>query len=306
MVPLSEAKAGEGVKPAGPIGGTDIGQALLPPTGLYGALYGAAINIDAWFDDAGSRVPAGGNSFSGGGGLMYVYPWQIFGGSIASTLAGGFERTCIGFKPAPEQCSSGARDIYSDIFFWSRLFPSADFANQPDNGPKIPYGLAIGFGLGVSFPTGQYSADRAVNIGANVFDVAPSVALTYNTRSLLGEMFGQATEFSGRLFLNNYTRNSDTEWQSGRLLNLDFAITQRQNQWQYGLAGIATYQIENDVVHGINIGNRAKGLAVGPIVSYNFDLDGRSYNFAAKGLFTVAGENSTSSQVLVVRLGTKF
>ncbi|MCD9029150.1 transporter [Luteimonas sp. BDR2-5] len=306
LLPVFAAHAGEGVKPAGPIGGTDIGQALLPPPGLYGVTFAGAVNIDGFFDDSGSRMPVGGDSYVGGVGLMYVYPRQVFGGSIATTLAIGYERTCVAFKPAPESCSSGLFDAYSDVVFWTRFFPNADFRAQGESDAMVTYGLAFGLGVGVTFPTGEYSAGSPINVGSNVYGIAPSIALTYNRKSIFGEALGQATEFSGRLFLNNYTDNEDTDWSSGRMLSFDFAVTQRQDQWQYGVAGVATYQIQDDIVQSVNIGNRAKGVALGPIVSRNFIVDGRPYILSAKALLSVAGENGASSQALVVRFGTRF
>lgn len=298
------ARAGEGTVPAGPIGGTDIAQALPLPAGVYGALYGAVADATKWYGPDGETETHKAHLLAGGFGLGVVYPVTIFGGSVRSSIAAGYEQTCARFS-GPAQCTHGARDLYSDIFFWSRFFPSADYSSQPE-GSHIPYGLAVGFGLGVNFPTGQYSTNQWVNVGSNVYDFAPSIAVTYNMRSLLGNYFGQATEFSGRLFLNTYTKDHAHNYQSGMMPSLDFAVTERNNNWQYGIAGFAYYQIQDDVVDGVNIGNRSKLLELGPLVSYTFKAAGRPMNLTAKALFAIDGRNTPFSSSLFVRLATKF
>ena len=302
------AQAAEGIRPAGPIGGTDIKQALLPPPGLYGVGVGIYMDLPARFSTPNRELDSSGSTGAAGVGLLYVYDGEVLGGSLASSVSASYERTCFGLNPGPETCSSGFADVYSDVLMWSRFFPSADFASQLSGSTPIPYGLTVLVGLGVNFSTGTYDSERPVNIGSNVFDIAPNFALTYTTKSIFGDAPGQATEFSARLFLNNYTKNSDTDYQTGRLANVDFAITQRVNQWQFGLAGAAYAQFEDDEIGGRkhpNDGNRMLGLSVGPIVSYDLMWDEKPWNATLKGFTTVAGENATVANGIIFRLSTK-
>lgn len=297
----SMVHSGQGVIPAGPLGGTDISQALLPPPGFYGSWYGAMGTAKRWFESDGSTSALSANILGSGFGVAVVYPIKIFDGAIMSTIGSGYQRTC-----AQGECSRGGRDIYADLFFWSRFFPAYTDNKWPEEKVKIPYGVAIAFGLGIQFPTGQYSSGSKANVGSNVYDFAPSVAVTYTTPSLLGEYFGQATEYSGRMFVNNYTENHVSDYQSGRMLSLDFALTQRHNRWQYGLAGTGLYQVEDDVVKGKNIGNRTKYLQPGVIVSYNFILDGKASSVTAKLLSAVDGRNTVSATSFYLRLVTEL
>lgn len=302
------ANAAEAIKPAGPIGGTDIRQAFIPPPGLYGVGVGVGLNLPTYWTSDDSLGASGGSRVVGAG-LMYVYDTQIFGGSLASTVFGSYERTCFGPTPFPESCSTGIGDVYSDVLMWSRFFPSEHFASQSKGGIPIPYGLQVLAGLGVTFPTGNYDSQRMINNGVNVFDFAPNVALTYTTPSIFGDQPGQATEFSARFFLNNYTKNGATDYQTGQIASLDFAVTQRVNQWQFGLAGTGFVQFEDDEIAGIrhpNDGNRAKSLSLGPVISYDFLWEDRPWNITLKGLFGVTGENTARANGFVLRLGTKL
>lgn len=302
-------QAAEGIRPAGPIGGTDIKQALLPPPGLYAVGVGIGMDLPARFSTRNHELNSSGSTGAAGVGLLYVYDRQVLGGSLASSISASYERTCFGLEPGPERCSSGFADDYSDILMWSRFFPSARFTDQPPGSAPIPFGVTVLVGLGVNFSTGTYDSDRPVNIGSNVFDIAPNFALTYTTRSIFGDGPGQATEFSARFFLNNYTKNSDTDYQTGRLANVDFAITQIVNQWQFGLAGAAYLQFEDDEIGGRkhpNDGNRMRGLSVGPIVSYDFIWDKKPWNATLKGFSTVLGENATVANGIIFRLSTKL
>ncbi|WP_414705749.1 transporter [Pseudomonas sp.] len=61
-------------------------------------------------------------------------------------------------------------------------------------------------------PIGEYSKNSPVNVGANSWDIVPSVALMYTGQSILGKSFGQATEYSARLFYYYYTENHATDY----------------------------------------------------------------------------------------------
>lgn len=305
----SQSYAAESPRATGPIGGTDMRQAVLPPPGLYG--FGVLAGVDflgAW-DNKGNVLDASGRTFSGGGGLLYVYDAELFGGRLASSFSASVSDVCVNLKGVYDQCSTGIGDAYSDLLMWSRLFPSSEPGVQPTSGGPIPYGLAVMLGVGVNIPIGKYTSDKIINNGANVWDIAPNVALTYTTPSLLGESFGQATEFSGRVWFNNYLENKDTDYLNGRLINVDFAVTQRHDSWQYGIAGSYYTQIEADQRNGIDVGNggrRANLFSLGPVVSHTFTVADRPYTVKAKALFGINGENTLKANGAFISISTKL
>jgi hypothetical protein len=175
--------------------------------------------------------------------------------------------------------------------------------------PWIPYGLNVMVGLGTAFPTGKYSASKMVNTSANIYDIAPNIAVTHVIPSILGQGKGDATEFSARIFYNKYLKNHDTDYQSGDLVSFDFAVSQRFGQWQLGLAGTGFVQIEDDRIHGQHVpngGNRGKSLSLGPVLSYDFMWNNTPWNIAVKGLSGIDGKNTVAARGVVVKLGRKF
>jgi hypothetical protein len=82
----SPALAAEGASLAGPIGGTDMRSALLPPPGLYGGLAGVASNATGLTDGSGNPAP-GLDAVDlkirvGGPFMLYVPDVDVFGGRL--------------------------------------------------------------------------------------------------------------------------------------------------------------------------------------------------------------------------------
>jgi hypothetical protein len=302
------ANAVESFKPIGPIGGTDIRQAFLPPPGLYGVGVGVGLTLPKYWG-GNETYDSRGAPLVGGGGLLFVYDTEFLGGKLASTIFDDYADQNFGLKGSKKESSKGFGDIYSDILMWSRFFPSEAYATQSKDGIPMPYGLQVMFGLGMGFPTGKYDASKRVNVGSNVYTFSPNVALTYTTPSLFYDAPGHATEFSARFFFNKYTKNHDTDYLSGPTASVDFAMTERINQWQFGLAGTAYTQVADDEVGGRrhpNNGNRASFLAVGPLVSYDFVAASHHWNLTGKALLAVAGQNTVASTGIVIRLVTNL
>ncbi|MCC4596997.1 transporter [Xanthomonas campestris pv. phormiicola] len=251
----------------GPIGGTDIGGAYLPPQpGLYLAGVFADAKSDRYYDRNRDRLPID-TTFAANAavlGALYVYPGTFLGGSLASSAQIGFGQRCLRF--GTRSCTSGATDLYTDVVFWSRFLGSAATAPGAGGG-HLPYGLVVGGGLGVTAPTGAYSKARSANTGGNIFIVSPNVAATYLTGpNFLG---GDGTEISGRLFYSSPRRNDATGFDAGAVVDLDWALTQRYGNWQVGLTGQQAEQIENDRLAD---GQRSGALkfsqgTVGPMVA---------------------------------------
>src|SRR3546814_7668600 len=142
----------------GPIGGTDVGSAFLPPPGLYGGLVGAYIPYGDLRTSAG-RYAGSGDMSSGCVGLVYVYDAKLWGGSLASSISAGHAKDCYGLSSAPSKtCSSSLTDVYSDLIEWSYFFADERSTNEQAGLRPIPYGLAVLVAFGVCFPTGAFYA----------------------------------------------------------------------------------------------------------------------------------------------------
>jgi hypothetical protein len=320
-VPAGTTEAAESVIQATPVGGTDINQALLPPPGFYGGI--AAIpwaEAPALTNTYGNRLPISENvkviAAIGAVAGLYVYPWQPFGGTIATSLQVPVWSLCLGPESLPSvgTCRSGLGDIYSDAFLWSKNIGL--FGVTPGASKFIPYGLTVEAGFAFKAPTGSYNATNSFNIGANLWIFTPNVALTYNTGP--NWSFGDSTQLSARLFLSFPTTNPATNYKSGNVLDVDWSATQIFGNWQAGITGYYTYQFTNDV--GINIfngvncpgiagvtcidGDRNGQFAIGPVIQYTFPDSG----VAIKAKFTTDlwAKNNLVDRILVLSIAMRL
>ena len=302
--------AAEGSTVAGPIGGTDIRSAQLPPPGLYGGTIQLYAEAYKFFDGDGDLVPA----LSGlelartrvAPFLLYVPNVQVFGGSIGfgGIVPAGTDCGRL-FRTTPKRCIEGVADPYLEMA-WSRFFGSVRPSQHPGAFP-IAEGLTVAIGFGTVVPIGRYSAKDAatqgLTVGNNTWDFAPILGLTYTTRPILAE----GTEFSARLYWNNYLKNPATQYSTGDLVNIDFAISERIGRFQVGIAGYYAFQVEDDRQFGVAIppdGRRLEALTLGGVLAY--DMPEHSASLKIKALTTVIEHNTVRSPGVAVAWIKKF
>jgi hypothetical protein len=80
----------------------------------------------------------------------------------------------------------------------------------------------------------RVQASNGITVSNNIYDIAPSIAFTYTTPPLLAE----GTEFSTKIYLNNYVCNSATDYLTGKNTNVDFAVSEHVGRWQLALPAI--------------------------------------------------------------------
>ena len=283
----AEASAAEFYQTSTPGATSDIRAAELPPeSGFYaiGGVWGNWRNRlndgsgNEIFPDTSERL------FQGQLGGMYVYPGEILGGRVASSLIfiyGEHDLTITKTTPAPlSNKNTGLFDAYSDLFFWSKSWydgPPPTAAGQPqpspDFVPPMPVGLTLGFGLGVTAPIGKFDNAAVGNPGFHNWVLSPNAAVTYRTKPILLD----ATEFSARVFYNhNFDRDDSTggfTYRDGDYISADFAVTERYNRYQFGLAGNIKWQTEDDEgspAVSPTDGRRHKSIRLGPIIAVDF------------------------------------
>lgn len=287
FLPDNGAQAAEFYQTVTPGATSDIRAAELPPEpGFYaiGGLWGNRrdrlndAHGDAKFSDTDEQL------LQGQLGGLYVYPGELFGGRMASSLIfayGKHDLTITDTLPADLSSKhTGLFDAYSDIFFWSKSWyegppPAAEGQPKPtaDFVPPMPVGFTLGLGLGVTIPIGSYDNTAVGNPGFNSWVLSPNVAFTYRTKPI----FLDATEFSGRVFYNhNFEREDATggfTYRDGDYLSADFAVTERYNRFQFGLVGNISWQIEDDTgspAVAASDGQRHKSIRLGPILAVDF------------------------------------
>jgi hypothetical protein len=304
------SRAAEGATAAGPIGGSDIRSASLPPPGLYGGIIGASTSANELRDGSGQAIAAldAVNLKSNVGGLMFLYvpDIQILGGSVGLfgfALAGPVCGQLV--SAIPSRCATSVGDPYFEMS-WSRSFGRMRLSHDPHAFP-IMEGLTVGLGLGAVVPIGYYDASiqatNGVSVGNKTFDLAPSVALTYTTPPLIAE----GTEFSAKVYVNNYGTNPVTDYRAGALVDVDFAISEHIGRWQVGPAGVYLRQIADDRLAGTVIapdGRQLESLALGGVVNYDIPEMGAAMKF--KALTSVLASNTVVGNVFVLSFAKKL
>ncbi len=287
MIAGNMANAAEFYQTTTPGATTDIRAAELPPEPGFYAIGGAwshsrnalnDANGDTMFPDTDERL------LQGQLGGLYVYPGQFLGGRMASSLVfayGKHDLTITDSLPVDlSDKHTGYFDAYSDLFFWSKSWyegPPPGSAGQPVPGPDfvppMPVGFTLGLGLGVTMPIGAFDGNTVGSPGFNNWILSPNIAFTYRTRPI----FLDGTEFSTRIFYNhNFEREDSTggfNYRDGDYISADFAVTERYDRFQFGLAGNIKWQVEDDegslAVPAVD-GQRHKSIRLGPMLAIDF------------------------------------
>jgi hypothetical protein len=302
--------AAEGPALAGPIGGTDIRSAVLPPPGLYGG--GVALGGDLYdfVDGQGQPIPVLNDAFIRrtivAPFIAYVPNINVLGGSIGFAATAPYARQCGHlFQATPKFCQSGFGDPYLETQ-WSRFFGVVRPPSSPGALP-IMQGLSIALGFGVVVPAGQYNSTdlstRALSSGGNIWDFAPHIAFTYTSAPILVD----GTEFSTKIYWNKYRTNPATQYSTGDLIDIDFAVSERIGRVQVGVTGFYAFQVADDKQFGIPVppdGQRVKLLNLGGVLAYDMPEFGAAIKI--KFLQTVFVENSAHSRGIVLTFFKKL
>ena len=302
--------AAEGTTAAGPIGGNDIRSAILPPPGLYGGVVGLYSTVGRINDGTGNPAPGldavNLNAEIAGAFFLYVPNVKVLDGSVAvyGLVNGGQECGQV-VSVVPRRCVGGLGDPYVEAD-WSRVFGQVKPPTVAGAFPIIQ-GLVVDLGVGVVLPVGSYNqqtqAMNGITIGNNIWDIAPTAAVTYTTQPWLAD----GTEFSAKLYLDNYAENPLTHYQASSLLDVDFAITEHVGRFQIGPAGLYAFQTGPDVQNGVVVppdGRRFDYFALGGVVDY----DMAEYNAAIKlkVVTTLHAEDAPMSTAVVIGFAKKL
>lgn len=287
--------ASEGANYGGPIGGTDIQAALLPPAaGWYGGVVAGYANGNRVYGKDGKKDPNVKGHISAevvAAGLLYVYPQKLWGGTLATSLQGSMSKGHISINDRDENYK-GFGDLYSDLVIWSKYL-----GNAPPG--QDPTGLTVKLAYSMVFPTGTYNTSDLYTSGRNVYYFVPNAAFTYLTESGL--------EVSAHGFVNIASKNHATDYESGTVLNVNFAVSQHVGRWQAGVAGYYASQVTDDHVNGEVVepdGRRYSSLAIGPVISY--DIPALKANVKFKALTPLHTENSLAANTAYVVFSKAF
>jgi len=151
-------------------------------------------------------------------------------------------------------------------------------------------------GLSVYVPTGSYS-NGELNTGRNIWALFPQFGMTYfDPKSGL--------DVSGTLTYVTMTKNDATDYQSGDILQLDWAIGEHfgeKGAWEAGIAGNLVEQIGADSGSGAQLGPfKAESFGLGPAVSYQTVLGHVPVNFGVRWEHDLTHHNTFDGDVVSV------
>jgi hypothetical protein len=149
-------------------------------------------------------------------------------------------------------------------------------------------------------PTGGYEPGQ-LNIGRNVVGFMPAGALTW---------FDPASgwDISGALTFVSMTKNDATDYQSGDLLHLDWAVGNHITpNWEIGLAANLVQQFTGDSGTGAKLGPfKAQSFGLGPAVNYTGKWGNTPVSFSAKWERDVTHTNTIGGDLITVRATMVF
>jgi hypothetical protein len=150
-------------------------------------------------------------------------------------------------------------------------------------------------------PTGEYDTDDLANTGLNYWTFDTDVTVTY-----LNGKTGQ--DYSVNIGYNYNTENSDTDYQTGQELHIDYMINQFLSEsWAIGIHGFYLKQVTGDSGDGAILGDfKAEAAGVGPAVLWSTKRFRREVTFIAKWLHEYHAERRIEGDHVFVSFVLSF
>ena len=149
--------------------------------------------------------------------------------------------------------------------------------------------------LPILVPTGDYNLGH-LSVGKNVWAFMPQFAVTW-----FDPMSGW--DVSGAFSLVFHGNNDETDYQSGTIFHLDWAIGKHFGAWELGVAGNIVAQISDDSGTGAQLGGfRAESFGLGPAINYNGMLFRRPMTISAKWQPDLSATNTFKGDVIMASL----
>jgi len=198
----------------------------------------------------------------------YVFTDPVWGGQAAISIAGVYGNADASVDATLTGPNGGVLSGSEDdsLTAFGDLYPS--FSVRWNNGVHntLAYTMA-------GVPVGSYKVERLVNIGTNHWSVDIGGGYTYlNTET--------GREFSAVLGLTYNFENTDTNYQNGMDMHLDWGASQFvSEQLHIGLVGYFFNQVTGDSESGAVLGDfKSRVYGAGPQVGYLFKMGkGQAY-----------------------------
>ena len=150
-------------------------------------------------------------------------------------------------------------------------------------------------------PVGKYDSDDLANTGLNYWTFDTDLAVNY-----LNPETGQ--DYSINVGYNYNTKNSDTHYQTGEEVHIDYMINQFFSEsFAIGIQGFYLNQVGSDSGSGARLGSfKAEAAGIGPAVLWNKELYGQQISFIAKWLHEYHAENRLEGDHIFASFALSF
>jgi hypothetical protein len=150
-------------------------------------------------------------------------------------------------------------------------------------------------------PTANYDSDNLANTGLNYWTFDTNVAVTY-----LNEKTGQ--DYSINIGYNYNTENSETDYQTGQEIHIDYMINQFLSEsWAIGIQGFYLKQVTGDSGDGALLGDfKAEAAGVGPAVLWSPKKFNQRVSFIAKWLHEYHAERRIKGDHIFASFAMSF
>ena len=159
----------------------------------------------------------------------------------------------------------------------------------------------LSFAEFVVTPTGRYDKDDLANIGLNYWSFDTNLALTYLHPEL-------GYEFSTNVGFIYNTENTDTDYQTGTELHIDYMANQFLSEtFALGIHGFYLNQLSGDSGSGAIFGDfKAEAAGIGPALLWAPKIGGKDVYLTAKWLHEFHAENRLKGDHLYASFTLQF
>ena len=213
----------------------------------------------------------------------YAFADPVLGGQLALSMGAAYGTTEVSANatltgPQGNVLTQNPSDSVTGL---SDLYPQATLRWNNGVHNFIAYTMA-------GIPVGAYETGRLANIGTNHWAIDVGGGYTY-----LNEKTG--LEFSAVLGLTYNFENSDTNYQNGIDLHLDWGASQFLSERVHiGLVGYFYDQVTGDSGSGAVLGDfKSRVAAIGPQIGYLFKVKDRQWYANLKGYWEFDAEHRT-------------
>ncbi len=214
-------------------------------------------------------------------GVSVVTPYKFLGGNYAFAVRGAYssieaDGTLVMPAPRPTVVRRGELDAFNDMAI-TPLILGWHSGN-----------LHWNFSTTVWAPVGAYDRTRLANTGRNTWAWAPQFGVTYFDPASGWDVSGAASYIMS-------TKNDATNYQSGGLGHLDFAVGQVLSpNFKLGVVGYYVQQLTADSGLGAIAGDRKMRVAgLGPGASFGFAVNKVPVTLVAKFYREFAAQYAT-------------